>query len=96
MNEKLTDRLGLVSLFLTTLLFFAQIINICAYNEPSFTAHVVLFIAYNICAATFFALYLSNDRKILKVLHTIRATAIVDIVMLVACLVAFGIKMLVI
>lgn len=96
MNEKLTDRLGFVSLFLTTLLFFVQIIHICTGNEPSFIVHVVFFIAYNICAATFFALYVSSDRKILKVLHVIRATAIMDIIVLVACLLAFGIKMLVI
>ena len=93
MNEKLTDRIGLLSLLFTTLLFLAEVV--CVSLGMNIIILAILFLAYNICAATFIILFVNQKDKKKNVLNKIKSIIMLDLILLTVCSIAALIRMLI-
>ena len=90
MTEKLTNRIGLISVIFYTILFFIQIT--LQTFEVTFVLNIILFILNNICIIIFGSISIGENRKLIKVIKVLTIAIISDVLLIGTCLIVQGIK----
>ena len=93
MNEKLTDRIGVISLVLYTISFFAQII--CTVCKVDIIAQLIIFILCNVFIITCMSVIMEEHKKLFKLIKVLAITIISDIFLAGVCLIAYGISIMI-
>ena len=94
MNEKLTDRIGLLLLFFITLLYWA--LMVCVSIGVNWIVLLIFLVTYNICTIPLFIIYIDTNNKYKRVSGIIKAIILANLVFIAICMIPTAIRMLIV